>query len=50
MANRSTSWKRGDYCIAKYNDDQFYRARIIETPKSKTKICIKFFNTYVCRY
>ncbi|CAF2854258.1 unnamed protein product [Rotaria sp. Silwood2] len=30
----SSSWKRGDYCIAKYTkDNQFYRARIIEVPQ-----------------
>ena len=43
MTNPSISWKRGDYCIAKYNDNEFYRARIIEVPKSKIKIYTKFF-------
>jgi hypothetical protein len=31
-------WKRGEYCIAKYTDNQFYRGRIIEVPIGKTVI------------
>jgi hypothetical protein len=35
MPNPSLSWKRGDYCIAKYTDNEFYRGRIIEVPEGK---------------
>ncbi|CAF1551471.1 unnamed protein product, partial [Rotaria sordida] len=34
ITNALSSWKRGDYCIAKYKDNKFYRARIIEVPQT----------------
>jgi len=37
MPNPSRSWKRGDYCIAKWNNGEFYRARIIEVPEGTIK-------------
>ncbi|CAM2720789.1 unnamed protein product [Rotaria socialis] len=36
--NTSSSWERGDYCIVKYNDGQFYRSRIIATPEENKTI------------
>ncbi|UJR14738.1 hypothetical protein I4U23_001730 [Adineta vaga] len=37
--NNPSEWKRGDYCIAKFSDDDnFYRARIIEVPKGPRPI------------
>ncbi|CAF1418150.1 unnamed protein product [Rotaria magnacalcarata] len=36
--NTLSSWKRGDYCIVKYNDGEFYRARIIAAPKENKTI------------
>ena len=38
MINPLKKWKRGDYCIAKFTDKKFYRARIIETPEGKISI------------
>jgi hypothetical protein len=37
MTDPSMQWKRGDYCIAKYKDNVFYRVRIIATPEGKMK-------------
>jgi len=33
MSDPSKKWKHGEYCIAKFTDNAFYRARIIETPE-----------------
>jgi hypothetical protein len=44
IADPSIKWKRGDYCIAKYTDKEFYRARIVETPEGKMKIYSSLFS------
>lgn len=43
MTDPSVKWKRGDYCIAKYKDNRYYRARIIEVPEGKMKTYTTFF-------
>ena len=35
MPNPSGKWDRGEYCVAKFKDGKFYRARIAAIPESR---------------
>ena len=38
--NDLVEWKPGDYCVAKFTDNMYYRARIINVPQSLSLIHI----------
>ena len=41
--NDLVEWKPGDYCVAKFTDNMYYRARIINVPQSGKKLYVFFF-------